>query len=108
MPPQTEAALRAAVTRLSSANAAQFETELRQAVEAATRAGNNASVRTFPHRWSVFVAIKQHPERAARLREFERIVGESEDRAERRAAAAGIGALLAEAEEDLSQADGPA
>ena len=40
-------------------------------------------------------------ERAARLREFERIMSESEDRGERRAAAAGIGALLAGAEAAL-------
>ncbi|MGW7004055.1 hypothetical protein ACWGCW_14865 [Streptomyces sp. NPDC054933] len=89
------------MTRLSPASAAQFETELRQTVEAAARAGSAAAAYTFLHRWSVFVEIKRQPERAARLREFERIMSESEDRGERRAAAAGIGALLAGAEAAL-------
>ncbi|MEU1627285.1 hypothetical protein ABZ746_18555 [Streptomyces sp. NPDC020096] len=102
MPPLTEASLRAAVTCLSLASVAQFELEFRQAWEEAVQVGSTVSMHTFLRRWGVFVAIKRWPERAARFRECERIVGESESRAERRAAAAEIGAMLAEAEKELA------
>lgn len=95
------------MARLSPVSVAQFDTELRQVLKAGARAGNSAALHTFLHRWSVFVVIKRQPERATRLREFERIVSESEDRKERRAAAAGIGALLAEAEEAVRLAARP-
>jgi hypothetical protein len=37
-----------------------------------------APLRAFVHSWAVFVAIERHPERAARLRELERIVDSGE------------------------------
>lgn len=55
----------------------------------------------FVHSWAVFVAIERHPERAARLRELERIVDSGErDPVE---AIAGIRAIreVAEAEAGL-------
>ncbi|MFD4525451.1 hypothetical protein ACFWP7_16305 [Streptomyces sp. NPDC058470] len=38
-----------------------------------------APLRAFVHSWAVFVAIERHPERAARLRELERLVDVGED-----------------------------
>jgi hypothetical protein len=35
-------------------------------------------LQAFVHSWAVFVAIERHPDRAARLRELERIVDDGE------------------------------
>jgi hypothetical protein len=54
--------------------------------------------RYFVEHWWSWVAVERWPERAARLHECERVVAESEDPAERRAAAAEIGQILRQAE----------
>jgi hypothetical protein len=54
--------------------------------------------RYFVEHWFNWVAVARWPELAARLRACERIVAESPDRAERRAAAAAISQILRQAE----------
>ena len=54
--------------------------------------------RYFVEHWFNWVAVARWPELAARLRACERIVAESPDRAERRAAAAEISQILRQAE----------
>ncbi|MFG2296214.1 hypothetical protein [Streptomyces sp. NPDC048603] len=54
--------------------------------------------RAFAEHWWSWVAVRRWPAKAARLRECERIVAASEDRAERRAAASEIARILADAE----------
>ncbi|WP_345035784.1 hypothetical protein [Streptomyces sannanensis] len=47
------------------------------------------------------MALRRTPERAARLLELEALAGGSEDRAQRRAAGAEIGRMIAEAEREV-------
>ncbi len=54
--------------------------------------------RYFVEHWFSWVAVQRWPQVAIRLRTCERIVAESQDRAERRAAAAEISQILQQAE----------
>jgi len=56
------------------------------------------------HRWAIFVSLRRLPARAARLRELERKVGRAETKAEARAAAAEISAMLDEAAAEVAAA----
>lgn len=72
MPPITEAALRVAVRRLDLAEAVTYEKEFHDAWQEAVQTDSVLPMRTFLHRWAVWVALHRHPDRSARLRELER------------------------------------
>ncbi|MDT3397428.1 hypothetical protein RKE29_12340 [Streptomyces sp. B1866] len=102
MPPQSESALRAAVQRLAPAAAIAFEREFHTAWEQALQADSTVPMRTFLHRWAVWVSLHRHPARAARLRALERVVGEAVTREAARAAAVEVGELLAAATAEVT------
>lgn len=102
-PATTEAALRAAVTRLHARSGAQFEQEFRAAWEEAIQTGSVVPMHVFLHRWAVWVSIERHPNRATRLRELEHTVGSSDELGARRAASAEITAILTQAERELAE-----
>lgn len=98
LPDREPAAIRAAVARLDPAALAKFEAGW---TAATARAGDEYSLlpaRYFVEHWFSWVAVARWPELAARLRACERIVAESPDRAERRAAAVEISQILRQAE----------
>jgi len=97
MPPLTEQALRVAVMSLDPAAAVRFENEFHAAWQEAVQTDCTVPMHTFLHRWGVFVALRRYPERAARLAELERTVGQASDAAEAREAATEVAALLDEA-----------
>ncbi|WP_199829570.1 DUF6247 family protein [Streptomyces sp. MMG1121] len=101
MPEPTPEALRAAVVRFAPSRTPALTQHLFEAATNAQRAQSLAPLRAFVHSWAVIVAIEGHPERAARLRELERIVDEGE--ADPAAAIAEIRAIreAAEAEAGL-------
>lgn len=94
MPPLTEQALRAAVRALAPGASVRFEAELHHAEREGARVGSTVPTRTFLHRWGVFVALRRHPDRARRLQELERVVGQADGIEEARRASAEIGKLL--------------
>ncbi|MDQ1046408.1 DUF6247 family protein [Streptomyces sp. V4I2] len=77
-PELTPAALRAAVTRIAPSRVPALTQHLFEATANAQQTQSLAPLRAFVHSWAVFVAIERHPERAARLRELERIVDAGE------------------------------
>ena len=100
MPPSTEQALRVAVMSLDPAAAVRFETEFHAAWQEAVQTDSAVPMHTFLHRWGVFVALRRHPERAARLAELERTVAQSGP-SEAREAAAEVASLLDEAAHEV-------
>ncbi|WP_030595309.1 DUF6247 family protein [Streptomyces fulvoviolaceus] len=78
MPELTPEALRAAVTRIAPSRIPALTQHLFEATTNAQQTQSLAPLRAFVHSWAVFVAIERHPERAARLRELERIVDAGE------------------------------
>ncbi|MCD9141707.1 DUF6247 family protein [Streptomyces albireticuli] len=102
MPPLTEAALRVAVTTLDLSSAVRFEREFHAAWQEAVQTDSTVPMHTFLHRWGVFVALRRHPARAARLAELERAVARAGDREEARALSSEIAALLDEAAREVT------
>jgi hypothetical protein len=93
-PEKTPAAIRAAIARIDPGELARFEKDWQGAIAKARDEYSILPIRHLVERWHMWVAVHRWPELAARLRECERIVAESEDRAARRAAGAEIGAIL--------------
>ncbi|MCZ4125178.1 hypothetical protein [Streptomyces sp. H39-S7] len=58
--PLVEAALRVTVSGLDLAAAERFDRELSAARQEAERTGSAAPLRTFLHRWRVFIALRRH------------------------------------------------
>jgi hypothetical protein len=98
LPDREPAAIRAAVARLDPAALARFEDGWTAATARARDEYSLLPARYFVEHWFNWVAVARWPELAARLRACERIVAESPDRAERRAAAAEISQILRQAE----------
>lgn len=78
MPDLTPDALRAAVARIAPSRIPALTQHLFEATTNAQQTQSLAPLRAFIHSWAVFIAIERHPERAARLRELERIVDTAE------------------------------
>ena len=76
----------------------RFEADWTAATARARDEDSLLPARYFIEHWFNWVAVARWPELAARLRACERIVAESPDRAERRAAAAEISKILRPAE----------
>ncbi|MDO0933932.1 hypothetical protein QQY66_20420 [Streptomyces sp. DG2A-72] len=76
MPELTPDRLRAAVARIAPSQIPALTQHLFEATTNAQQTQTLAPLRAFVHSWAVFVAIERYPERAARLRELERIVEE--------------------------------
>jgi Family of unknown function (DUF6247) len=98
LPDREPAAIRAAVARLDPTALARFEADWTAATARARDEYSLLPARYFVEHWFNWVAVARWPELAARLRACERIVAESPDRAERRAAAAEISQILRQAE----------
>ena len=98
LPDREPAAIRAAVARLDPAALARFEADWTAATARARDEYSLLPARYFVEHWFNWVAVARWPGLAARLRACERIVAESPDRAERRAAAAEISQILRQAE----------
>jgi hypothetical protein len=88
----------AAVARLDPAALARFEADWTAATARARDEYSLLPTRYFVEHWFSWVAVQRWPRLAARLRSCERVVAESADRAERRAAAAEISEILPQAE----------
>jgi len=97
LPAREPAALRKAVARLDPAALARFEADWTAATSRARDEYSLLPARYFVEHWFSWVAVQRWPDLAARLRACERIVAESPDRAERRAAAAEISRILEQA-----------
>lgn len=100
MPEKTPAALRTAVAQLSPEAVAKFDAHWASAMEQAREECSPLPGRHFVEHWWMWGAVTRWPQRAARLRECERLVAESDDRELRRSAAAEMGRILAEAADD--------
>ncbi|MGW1007146.1 hypothetical protein [Streptomyces sp. NPDC002520] len=74
----TPDALRTEVTRIAPSSMPALTQHLFEAATNALQTQSLAPLRAFVHSWAVFVAIEGHPERAARLRELERVVDTGE------------------------------
>jgi hypothetical protein len=98
LPEREPAALRAAVARLDPAALARFEADWTAATARARDEYSLLPARHFIEHWFSWVAVERWAQMAARLRACERIVAESPDRAERRAAASEISQILRRAE----------
>ncbi|MEY9997703.1 hypothetical protein ABIE67_009822 [Streptomyces sp. V4I8] len=98
MPEKTPAALRIAVAQLDPAAIAAFDQQWDDAIRKARDEYTLTPPRAFVEHWWSWVGVARFPERLARFRECQRIVSESDDRAQRRAAASELAALLAQAE----------
>src|SRR5215469_12871345 len=98
LPERDPAALRVAVARLDPVALAKFEADWTAATARARDEYSILPVRHFVEHWFTWVAVERWPQLAARLRACERVVAESQDRAERRAAAAEISQILQQAE----------
>lgn len=98
LPEREPAALRAAVARLDPAALPRFEADWTAATARARDEYSLLPARYFVEHWFSWVAVERWPELAARLRACERVVVESPDRGERRAAAAEISQILQQAE----------
>ena len=94
LPERNPAALRAAVARLDPSAVAKFETDWAAATARARDEYSMLPARYFVEHWWAWVAVERWPGLAARLHACERVVAESEDHAERRAAAAEISDIL--------------
>ncbi|MXM68930.1 hypothetical protein GR925_37430 [Streptomyces sp. HUCO-GS316] len=97
MPEKNPAALRVAVGRLDPGALAQFDQQWDEAMRQARDEYTLTPPRAFVEHWWSWVGVARYPQRLARFRECERIVSESDDRAERRAAATELASILAEA-----------
>ncbi|WP_420160387.1 DUF6247 family protein [Nocardiopsis sp. CNT-189] len=95
MPEKTPAALRIAVARLAPEAVAKFDSHWASAMEQARQEYSLLPGRQFVEHWWTWVAVTRHPERAARLRECERVIADSDDRSLRRSAAEEIARILA-------------
>jgi hypothetical protein len=84
--------------RLDPAALARFEADWTAATARARDEYSLLPARYFVEHWFSWVAVARWPELAARLRACERVVAESPDQAERRAAAAEISQILRRAE----------
>lgn len=98
LPERNPAALRAAVGRLNPGALAKFEADWTAATARARDEYSLLPARYFVEHWWSWVAVERRPDLAARLHACERIVAESPDQGERRAAAAEIGRILHQAE----------
>jgi hypothetical protein len=98
LPEREPAAIRAAVARLDPAALARFEADWTAATARARDEYSLLPARYFVEHWFTWVAVERWPQLAARLHACERIVAESQDRAERREAAAEISQILRQAE----------
>ena len=78
MPELTPDALRAAVAKIAPSRMPALTQHLFEATTNAQQTQSLAPLRAFVHSWAVFIAIERHPERAARLRELERLVDAGE------------------------------
>ncbi|NBM21062.1 DUF6247 family protein [Streptomyces sp. GC420] len=78
MPELTPDGLRAAVARIAPSRVAALTQHLFEATTNAQQTQSLAPLRAFVHSWAVFVAVERYPDRAARLRELERVVDEGE------------------------------
>ncbi|WP_406170514.1 hypothetical protein [Streptomyces sp. NBC_00996] len=78
LPELTPDALRAAVTRIAPSRIPGLAQHLFEATTNVQQTQSLAPLRAFVYSWAVFVAIERYPERAARLRELERIVDAGE------------------------------
>lgn len=78
VPELTPDALRAAVVRIAPSRIPALTQHLLEATANAQQTLSLAPLRALVHSWAVFVAIERHPERAARLRELERIADAGE------------------------------
>jgi hypothetical protein len=94
LPERDPVALRAAVAKLDVAALARFESDWTAATARARDEYSLMPARYFVEHWWTWVAVERWPALAARLRECERVVAESADRAARRAAAAEISEIL--------------
>ncbi|MFI9721083.1 DUF6247 family protein [Streptomyces sp. NPDC052396] len=92
-PASTPEDLRAALAQLAPAALPMFDTERAEAVREARETLNSAPLRRFVGQWAVYVAIERYPSRAARLRELEALVAESDDFATIREMVAEIGRI---------------
>jgi hypothetical protein len=97
LPERDPAALRVAVAQLDPSALARFETDWTAATARARDEYSMLPARYFVEHWWNWVAVERWPQLAARLHACERIVAESADRAERRAAAAEISDILHQA-----------
>jgi hypothetical protein len=86
------------VARLNPAALAKFEADWTAATARARDEYSLLPARYFVEHWFSWVAVERWPQLAARLHACERIVAESPDRTERRAAAAEISQILRQAE----------
>ncbi|MFK4271076.1 DUF6247 family protein [Streptomyces milbemycinicus] len=93
-PAGTPEALRAAVALIAPGSLAAFDTERAEAVQQARTDVSAAPLRRFIGQWAVNVAIERFPARAARLRELETLVANSDDLVQVREATAEIGRIL--------------
>jgi hypothetical protein len=94
LPVREPSALRAAVAHLDARPWARFEADWTAATERARDEYSLLPARYFVEHWFSWVAVERWPQLAARLRACERVVAESRDRAERRAAAAESSQIL--------------
>jgi hypothetical protein len=78
MPDLTPDALRTAVAQIAPSRIPALTQHLFEATTNAQQTQSLAPLRAFVHSWAVFIAIERHPERAAHLRELERIVDAGE------------------------------
>lgn len=98
LPEREPAALRVAVARLDPTALPRFEADWTAATARARDEYSLLPARYFVEHWFSWVAVERWPQLAARLRACERIVAESQDHAERRAAAAEIRQILLQGE----------
>jgi hypothetical protein len=94
LPERNPAALRAAVAQLDPSALSKFETDWTAATARARDEYSMLPARYFVEHWWSWVAVERWPQLAARLHACERIVAESQDHAQRRAAAAEISEIL--------------
>jgi hypothetical protein len=102
MPPLTFPGLRQAVLTLGPSKLRELFEDMQQAFIWAEEEQSLAPIRIFHIKWGTWVAIERWPARAARFHECERLVAQAEEAAGRRAAAIEIGAILAEAEREIT------
>jgi hypothetical protein len=102
MPPLKIRALREAVAVLSPTYLPDFQREEDEALDWVAEHLQPNAVRLFLRKWAVFVAIERRPALAQRLRDLERVVGQSHDLDEIRAAGSEISRLRAGAHREVA------
>lgn len=78
LPELTPDALRAAVAKIAPSRIPELTKHLFEATTDAQATSSLAPLQAFVHSWAVFIAVERYPQRAARLRELERIVDAGE------------------------------